>query len=90
MPRASFLASDSALDVFYRYAGGGSVEPQVLPDRGGAMIGKPVLAWSEISSAVSTTGQKAGRPTGQRGIYAIWRTGSLVTNPNAIRYLEVK
>jgi HK97 family phage major capsid protein len=28
-------------------------------------------------------------PTGQRGIYAFWRTGTVVAVPNAFRYLEV-
>ena len=30
------------------------------------------------------------RPTGQRGVYAFWRSGSKAVNPNALRYLEVK
>ncbi len=30
------------------------------------------------------------RPTGQRGLYAYWRTGSTVLVPNAFRWLEVK
>lgn len=29
------------------------------------------------------------RPTGQRGLYAFWRTGADVVNPAALRYLEV-
>jgi HK97 family phage major capsid protein len=32
----------------------------------------------------------SGRPTGQRGIYAFWRTGTAVVAQNALRYLEVK
>jgi HK97 family phage major capsid protein len=32
----------------------------------------------------------AGRPLGQRGVYAYWRTGSGVLVPAAARYLEVK
>jgi HK97 family phage major capsid protein len=32
----------------------------------------------------------AGRPTGQRGLYAFWRTGAAVVAQNALRYLEVK
>jgi HK97 family phage major capsid protein len=32
----------------------------------------------------------SGRPTGQRGFFARWRTGSKVLIPNALRYLEVK
>jgi HK97 family phage major capsid protein len=30
------------------------------------------------------------RPSGERGIYAHWRSGSKVVVPNALRYLEVK
>ena len=30
------------------------------------------------------------RPTGQRGFFARWRTGSAVVNASALRYLEVK
>jgi HK97 family phage major capsid protein len=30
------------------------------------------------------------RPTGERGLFAYWRTGSGVVNANAFRYLEVK
>lgn len=29
------------------------------------------------------------RPTGQRGLFAYWRTGSAVINANALRFLEV-
>jgi HK97 family phage major capsid protein len=32
----------------------------------------------------------SGRPTGQRGLYAFWRTGSAVVAQNGLRYLEVK
>ncbi len=32
----------------------------------------------------------SGRPTGQRGLYAFWRTGAAVLAQNALRYLEVK
>jgi HK97 family phage major capsid protein/HK97 family phage prohead protease len=31
-----------------------------------------------------------GRPTGQRGIYAVWRNNSCVLAPNAFRVLEIK
>jgi HK97 family phage major capsid protein len=30
------------------------------------------------------------RPTGERGFFAYWRTGSVVLAPNAFRYLEVQ
>jgi HK97 family phage major capsid protein len=29
------------------------------------------------------------RPTGQRGVFARWRVGTVVAVPNAFRYLEV-
>jgi HK97 family phage major capsid protein len=31
-----------------------------------------------------------GRPTGQRGLYAIWRNNSIILNANAFRVLKVK
>ncbi len=34
-------------------------------------------------------GTVANRPTGQRGLYAYWRTGAVVTNPNALVSLKV-
>lgn len=33
---------------------------------------------------------ESGRPTGQRGLYAIWRNNSLILNANAFRLLKVK
>lgn len=35
-------------------------------------------------------GSTSNFPTGQRGLYAYWRTGAKVVVPNAFRYLEVK
>jgi predicted phage gp36 major capsid-like protein len=29
-------------------------------------------------------------PMGQRGLYTLWRTGTVVSKPNAFRYLETK
>jgi HK97 family phage major capsid protein len=34
-------------------------------------------------------GTVANRPTGQRGLYAYWRTGAIVTNPNAVWSLKI-
>jgi HK97 family phage major capsid protein len=42
---------------------------------------------AEIVPHVMTT---TGLPSGARGIYYYWRTGSAVVVPNALRYLEVK
>jgi predicted phage gp36 major capsid-like protein len=30
-----------------------------------------------------------GRPTGQRGLYALWRNNSIILNPNSFRVLRV-
>jgi predicted phage gp36 major capsid-like protein len=30
------------------------------------------------------------RPSGQRGVFARWRTGAVVVNPAALRMLKVK
>jgi HK97 family phage major capsid protein len=118
--RASWAANPSVLDTTYRFVGGGSSEPAVLPTREGPMLGKGVTEWSTMQSGITTTGHKlaiygdwqagytiadrigmtvelvphlfggSGRPTGQRGVFAYWRTGAKVVNVNALRYLEVK
>jgi HK97 family phage major capsid protein len=44
-------------------------------------------ATAEIIPHVMTT---TGLPSGARGIYYYWRTGSAVVAPNALRYLEIK
>jgi HK97 family phage major capsid protein len=59
VPGASFCANPVTLDAMYRQAGGGSTEPQVLPDRGGQWLGKPTYEWTSIV-ATTTTGSKIG------------------------------
>lgn len=115
---ASYLASPDVFDEAYRYVGGGSDEPPILPTREGPLLGSPKFEHSGMSAATTTTGAKVavggdfaqfrivdrvgltvelvphlfgadGRPTGQRGLYAYWRTGSGVLAENAFRYLEV-
>jgi HK97 family phage major capsid protein len=116
--RASFCANPTTLDTIYRFVGGGSTEPPVLPQRDGQWLGVPTYEWSAMASG-SSTGTKLAvygdfsqfviadrvgmtveivqhlfgsnrRPTGERGVFAYWRTGSKVVVPNAFRYLEVK
>jgi HK97 family phage major capsid protein len=116
-PNASFAWHPNRIDTIYRFVGGNSTEPPVLPTRDGPLLGKPNDEWSAIPTA-STTGTKIGlcgdfnagytivdrigmqaelvphlfgasqRPTGQRGIFAFWRTGAKVVVPEALRYLE--
>ena len=115
----SFAMHPNVADVFYRFVGGGSTEPPLLPDRDGSFAGRPMFEWSTMQTGTTTAGHKtaiygdfqqflvcdriggqveliphlmgaAGRPTGQRGLYYYWRTGSSVLVPNAFRYLETR
>ena len=121
IPNATWALHPNRLDSVYRLTPAGSTtEPQMMPTRDGALIGKPVVEWTTMATA-STTGTKyalygdfqagftiadrvgmtveliphifgaaqGNLPTGQRGLYAYWRTGSVVTVPNAFRYGEV-
>jgi HK97 family phage major capsid protein len=49
---STFMANPSILDTTYRFVGGNSTEPLVMPTRDGALAGKPVV---ESSVMVSTT-----------------------------------
>jgi HK97 family phage major capsid protein len=119
MARAAFAANPNTLDTIYRFVGGGSAEPPLLPTREGPLLGQQKVEWTTMATGV-TTGAKtivygdwqAGfliadrigmqieiiphlfgasrRPTGERGVFAHWRTGSKVVNPAALRYLEVR
>jgi HK97 family phage major capsid protein len=118
VPNASVVAHPFIFDKVFRFTGGNSVEPPIMPTRDGPCFGKPAF---ELSSMVSTTttgskimlagdfkqfvigdrlgftlelvphlfGPTSRFPTGQRGLLAIWRTGSAVVVPNGLRYLEV-
>jgi HK97 family phage major capsid protein len=118
-PRATFAAHPTIWDVTYRFTGGASTEPLLLPTRDGAVAGIPKAEWSTFVTTTTTGSKimlagdfKAGVlicdrlgmsveivphifgatnrfPTGQRGLFAIYRTGSGVVAPAALRYLEV-
>jgi HK97 family phage major capsid protein len=119
-PRATVLASPTMFDKAYRATPAGSVtEPQLMPDRGGPLLGLAKYEWSDMpttlasggtifaagdfSSAFSIfdrvglavevvphlLGSSGRRPTGERGLFAYWRSGAIVTNMNAIRSLKV-
>jgi HK97 family phage major capsid protein len=117
--RSTFVSHPTTWDTTFRFTGGNSAEPLLLPTRDGAVIGIPK---EELSTMVTTTttGSKimmagdfrtgyliADRlgmsveliphlfgatnrfPTGQRGLFAIWRTGAGAVAQNALCYLEV-
>jgi HK97 family phage major capsid protein len=57
MANATVAAHPNRFDTIYRFAGGGSTEPPVLPTREGAWLGVPKIEWSTMATAV-TTGTK--------------------------------
>jgi HK97 family phage major capsid protein len=58
----------------------------VLGDWSGFAIADRIGTTVEL---VSTLFGASGRPTGQRGLFLYWRSGSGVIAPNKLRYLEV-
>lgn len=118
MPNATWAAHPTKWDTIFRFTPSGSTtEPQALPTRDGAFIGRPKVEWTAVPTALSSgttqllygdfrTGFKIAdrlgmtvevvghlfgasrRPTGERGLFAYWRTGSKVVVPEALRYLE--
>jgi HK97 family phage major capsid protein len=117
VPRASFAANPATLDAIYRQAGGGSTEPQPLPERDGKWLGVRKAEWGNMATGAATGAKLAiygdfsnfviadrigmtaeivnhlfganRRPTGERGLFCYWRTGSKVVVPNGFRFLEV-
>jgi HK97 family phage major capsid protein len=118
MPNATWAAHPTKWETIFRFTPSGSTtEPQALPTRDGAFIGRPKIEWTAIPTALTTgTTQllygdfRAGfriadrlgmtaelvpllvganrRPTGERGLFVYWRTGSKTVVPEALRYLE--
>jgi HK97 family phage major capsid protein len=117
-PDAAVVGHPSTFDTVYRFVGGGSTEPPLLPTREGPLLGVPKAEWSTMDTGTTSAKRLlvvgdwknyliadrigasieliphlfggSGRPTGQRGFYLFWRTGTVVLVPNAFRYLEVK
>jgi HK97 family phage major capsid protein len=52
---ATFLAAPAILDTIYRFVGGGSTEPPVMPTRGGEVAGLRQGEWSAMD-ATTTSG----------------------------------
>jgi HK97 family phage major capsid protein len=121
-PNATFAASPTAWDIFYRYvAQASTTDPLPFTEgRGGPFLGTKKVEWSTMASGTTTTGQKTAIvadwsgyvigdrigsqveliphlfgasnrfPTGERGLYYFWRTGTAVSKPSAFVYLETK
>jgi HK97 family phage major capsid protein len=51
--RTSVLGSPAIFDEVYRFVGGGSDEPPVLPTREGAFLGRRKGEWSSMSSTIA-------------------------------------
>jgi HK97 family phage major capsid protein len=51
---ATIVGAPAFFDAVYRQAGGGSTEPQVLPDRGGQWLGINKAEWSNMTYATTT------------------------------------
>jgi HK97 family phage major capsid protein len=51
---ATIVGAPAFFDAVYRQAGGGSTEPQVMPDRGGQWIGVNKAEWSNLTYATTT------------------------------------
>ena len=60
----------------------------VVADWSGFVIADRIGAQVELIPHLF--GATSHYPTGQRGLYYFWRTGTTVSKPNAFRYLEVK
>jgi HK97 family phage major capsid protein len=50
-PRATWMSSNTVANLIYRFAGGGSVEPEPFNDDRSVLLGKP---WAENSNVVAT------------------------------------
>ena len=58
---ATFAFHPSRLDTIYRFTPAGSTtEPQAMPTRDGALVGRPAVEWSALNASTVTTGTKVG------------------------------
>jgi HK97 family phage major capsid protein len=58
LTNATFAAHPTVWDVVYRFTGGNSAEPLLLPTRDGPVLGIPKFEWSTMSTATTTTASK--------------------------------
>jgi hypothetical protein len=56
-PNGVFMGHPNRYDAIFRFVGGNSTEPPVLPERNGALVGKPAYEWTTMATA-TTTGTK--------------------------------
>lgn len=58
MANTTFAAAPATLDTMYRFVGGGSTEPPLMPTRDGPLMGRPAVEWSTMDTGATTTGDK--------------------------------
>jgi HK97 family phage major capsid protein len=57
-PNATVLGAPAVFDSAYRFVGGGSAEPAILPTREGPFLGRRKAEWSTMSVLTTTAGAK--------------------------------
>ena len=70
--RAGWAAHENTMDTIYRFVGGGSVEPPLLPTRDGPLLGRPKIEWSTMATTTATGSKLV--------IYGDWAAGFLVVD----------
>jgi HK97 family phage major capsid protein len=80
MENATWAAHPNVLDVFYRFvASGSTTEPQIFDGgRGGPLLGRPVVEWSNMGTATTTTTTKIAILGDWSGFTIVDRLGSTV------------
>lgn len=53
-PNASFAWHPNRVDTIYRFVGGNSTEPPLMPGRDGPLLGKPNDEWTSLATATAT------------------------------------
>jgi len=77
IPNATFAAHPNRLDSIFRLTPSGSTtEPQAMPTRDGALVGKPVVEWTTMATTSSSGSKYAlygGSMPIRRRKWAAWR-----------------
>jgi HK97 family phage major capsid protein len=77
---ATWVANGTTFDIIYRFVASGSTsEPQIFfQGRQGPLLGKPIVEWSNMSTATTTTGSKIVIFGDWSGFTVVDRLGSTV------------
>jgi HK97 family phage major capsid protein len=54
---ATFAAAPGTFDKVFRFVGGGSAEPPLMPTREGPVVGRPKFEWSTMTNGTATGGR---------------------------------